>query len=59
MSKKSQQNLISVVYVQVEADPREIEGRLSAAFGVLFDEMEKKGRLTNNNVKKEHEINTK
>lgn len=59
MNKKSQQNLMSVAYGQVEADPREIEVRLSVAFGVLFDEMEKKGRLANNNVKKEHEINTK
>lgn len=70
MNKKPQSNLIPVAYGLVEADPKEIERRLNGAFTVLFDEMERRGLLTGNdlikkgeiigqNIKKEHEINTK
>jgi len=39
MKKKPCSNLIKVSYRQIEADPKEIEMRLSRAFDALFDEV--------------------
>lgn len=56
MNKKAKPKSIKVVCRQVEANPREIERRISSAFAILFNEMERTGRLKVKTNRKEKEI---